>query len=137
MNKTLLSNENFALASSFSKITGSIATDVFEAKDYTLFFVPKTQMAIAIGKNGVNVKKVMSILKRPIRIVAQSQTPEELAKNMLYPLDLEVSGDSQKSLTLHLKTPSQHSKAFKDSLRLLKEVLRQKYNFKGYLTIKE
>lgn len=54
----------------FSKITKVSTTKCFIYNNQIVFVVPKVQVSIAIGKGAENIKKLNSILRRKIKVVA-------------------------------------------------------------------
>lgn len=69
----------------FESATHSKLKDCFVDSNGVLTFVVESNIAGAIGKSGVNAKKVESALKRRIRIVAFSPVLEEFIVNLLRP----------------------------------------------------
>ncbi len=54
----------------FSKISHISTTKCFVYNGQIIFAVPKSNVSLAIGKNAVNVKKLRSILRKPIKVIA-------------------------------------------------------------------
>ena len=74
------------LMSFFESQTHSTLKDCFIDKNSVLTFIVEDDMGKAIGKNGVTAKKLGSMLKRKIKIVAFSDNLEEFVRNLLQPL---------------------------------------------------
>ncbi len=53
-----------------------------------LFIVEEGQMGKAIGKKGVNVKKIEGVLKKKIRLVEYSSDVLQFVRNLVYPLNV-------------------------------------------------
>ncbi len=53
----------------FSKIARVPTTNCFVYNNMIIFAVPKDKVSFAVGKNGVNVKKLSETLRRKIKII--------------------------------------------------------------------
>jgi N utilization substance protein A len=80
-----LSSEQLSLMSAFQSITGATAKDcvVDEKLNRLIFVVAKGQMGLAIGKEGVSVKKLERSVRRPVEVVEWADGIEELMRNAL------------------------------------------------------
>lgn len=71
----------------FETLTNAQLKDCFYDKNKTLIFVTdKGEIAKAIGKNGMNAKRMENALKRKIKIVEFSPQMEEFVANLIMPL---------------------------------------------------
>lgn len=70
----------------FEKITRSHVKDCFKVDENLVFIVQPGQLRFALGKQGANVKKISSILKKNIRVYEFNPTPEKFISNLLYPI---------------------------------------------------
>ncbi len=59
----------------------------FKDKDELVFIVRDDQLGKAIGKNGINVKKLVNKLKLKLKIIGYNDDPVGFLKNLLYPID--------------------------------------------------
>nr|MCG2892342.1 NusA-like transcription termination signal-binding factor [Vulcanisaeta sp.] len=50
-----------------------------------IFVVDKNFAPLAVGKNGVNIRKLKELIGKDVEVVEYGETPEELIKNSLYP----------------------------------------------------
>ena len=80
----------------FQGITGATARDcvIDEKLDRLIFVVAKGQMGLAIGKDGVSVKKIERSVRKPVEVVEWADGVEELMRNALgskYVQRVEVS----------------------------------------------
>ena len=64
----------------FEKITGVRTKSCFPYNNYIVFAVPSSQMSRAIGEQGSNVKKIVSILGRRIKIVSLPRENREIRR---------------------------------------------------------
>jgi N utilization substance protein A len=80
-----LSSEQLSLMSMFQSVTGATARDcvVDEKLNRLIFVVAKGQMGLAIGKDGVSVKKLERSVRRPVEVVEWADGVEELMRNAL------------------------------------------------------
>jgi len=80
-----LSSEQLSLMSVFQSTTGATAKDcvVDEKLNRLIFVVAKGQMGLAIGKDGVSVKKLERSVRRPVEVVEWADGVEELMRNAL------------------------------------------------------
>ncbi len=53
--------------------------------DRLIFVVDKGLAAIAVGRGGVNIRKLKELIGKDVEVVEYGETPEELIKNCLYP----------------------------------------------------
>ena len=74
----------------FESLTGAKVKDCIINEKIT-FVVEKGNMGLAIGKQGKNLKRVESTIKKPIRAIEFDEDIRQFIKNYCYPLkDLEV-----------------------------------------------
>ena len=66
----------------FENITGTEVRDCV-CSETVYFLVSPGKMAIAIGKNGHNIKIAEKMLKKPIKIFEWSENCEQFIKNMI------------------------------------------------------
>jgi len=80
-----LTSEQLSLISMFHSVTGATARDcvIDEKLNRLIFVVAKGQMGLAIGKEGVTVKKIERSMRRPVEVVEWADAVEELVKNAL------------------------------------------------------
>ena len=72
----------------FEKLTKASVKDVILKDDRLTFIVNEGQLRKAIGKNGVNIRKLEHMFKRRIRVVEFSSDVCEFVKNLLMPLEI-------------------------------------------------
>lgn len=81
----------------FEKITKAKVKTAFFDKDKILVFIVKQgEIGKAIGKKGVNVKKISSVMKRRVRIIEFNPDVVRFVSNCLLPLKPEVSSEDGK-----------------------------------------
>ncbi len=71
----------------FENLTGVIVKDCFmKNSSIIVFIVPEKHIGLAIGKNGSNVKKLESVLKKKLKIVEFSNDPVKFVKSLIAPI---------------------------------------------------
>jgi len=75
--KIKLTSDELRLMSLFQNVTGAVARDciVDEKMDRVIFVVNKGQMGLAIGKGGVTIKQLQSVVSRKVELVEYSDDP--------------------------------------------------------------
>ena len=68
-------------------MTGAKVKDCI-VNDRLIFVVEENQIAKAIGKNGINIKRMENALKRKIKLVEFSNDVLQLVKNILHPIGM-------------------------------------------------
>ena len=77
----------------FENITGTEVRDCV-CSDTIYFLVNPGKMALAIGKNGNNIKMAEKMLKKPIKIFKWSEDCEQFIKNMIPSTQkIDINGD--------------------------------------------
>ena len=74
----------------FESITGAVARDCIIAEDRIIFIVKAGNIGLAIGKKGVNIKRVRDFLQKPIEVVEFAENAEEFIKNTLAPARIKL-----------------------------------------------
>lgn len=81
----------------FENITRSKVKDAFFDKSNILVFIVKQgEIGKAIGKKGVNVKKISDVLKKRIKVIEFNSSIEKFIKNCLLPLKVDVIAEDNK-----------------------------------------
>ena len=82
-----LSDEEMRYITLFESITGATAKDciIDNEGNRIIFLIKQGEMGMAIGKNGVNIKRATKLIGKPVEVVEAADTPEELIKNALFP----------------------------------------------------
>ncbi|MHC1601537.1 MAG: NusA-like transcription termination signal-binding factor [Candidatus Nezhaarchaeales archaeon] len=82
-----LSDEEMRYITLFESITGATAKDciIDNEGNRIIFLIKQGEMGIAIGKNGINIKRATKLIGKPVEVVEAADTPEELIKNALFP----------------------------------------------------
>jgi|TARA_B100000959_G_C14661579_1_gene492630 N utilization substance protein A len=68
----------------FESLTGAKLKDCI-ADDNVTFIVQENEMGKAIGKKGINIKKIESVLKKKIRLIEFNSNISQFVANLTYP----------------------------------------------------
>lgn len=82
-----LTAEEMRYIALFQDLTRATVRDCIIDNDENriIFLVKPGDMGLAIGRNGINIKRLKKLLGRNIEVVEHADTIEELAKNALAP----------------------------------------------------
>jgi len=82
-----LTEEEMRYIALFESLTGATTKDcVYDPQMNRLIFLVKPgQVGLAVGRNGIKVKRLRQLLGKNIEVVEYAETPEELIKNSLFP----------------------------------------------------
>jgi len=91
----------------FESISGATAKDciIDNNTNRVIFIIKKGEMGMAIGKNGVNIKRATKLIGRPVEVVESGDTPEELIRNALFPAKIhavKITRDAFGRLVAHV-----------------------------------
>ncbi len=116
----------------FENITQTNVKDCFYNKNQQLVFIVKEgQGKKAVGKNGMNIRKLERLLHKKLKIIEYSENPSEFMKNIIYPLkspEIKLEGE-----ILSIKTDSTQLKALligreKTNLNEIQGILGKYFN---------
>ncbi|MBL7054784.1 NusA-like transcription termination signal-binding factor [Candidatus Woesearchaeota archaeon] len=71
----------------FENMTGAKLKDCI-SNERIVFIVEENEIGRAIGKHGVNIKRLENMLKKKIKVIEFSQNVLQFIKNLLYPLQV-------------------------------------------------
>ncbi|MCL4406745.1 NusA-like transcription termination signal-binding factor [Candidatus Parvarchaeota archaeon] len=75
----------------FSSVTGVSPRDCLISDDKLIFLVNQGQAGMAIGKNGIKIKVLESMMKKEVMVVEYSDDPVKFLENFIRP-NLLISG---------------------------------------------
>lgn len=84
----------------FETITQAKLKDVVDEESRLLFVVEEGEIGKAIGKNGVNVKRLENVLNKRIRIVEFNNDLLQFVRNLIYPLAAREIKEENKIVTI-------------------------------------
>jgi N utilization substance protein A len=114
----------------FESLTGTKLKDCI-ADEKLLFVVQEGQIGRAIGKEGINVRKLNNILKKDIRIVEYSGDVLQFVQNMIYPLKVKAIEEIEGKITItgnDTKTKGMIIGRDSKNLNFLKDVVKRYFN---------
>jgi len=85
-----LGGNEIRFISLFESITGAVARDCIIDEERIIFIVKPGAIGLAIGKKGINIKRVRDFLQKPIEVVEFAQSPENFIKNTLAPARIKL-----------------------------------------------
>ena len=109
MNKIKYDSDLMKLITLFESMSGAKVRDCIADENIT-FIIEENEMGKAIGKNGVNIKRVENALKRKIRLVEFSQNILQFIRNMVYPLEVRDIKQENGTITIHGKDSNSKAK---------------------------
>ena len=89
MNKLRLNTEDMKCMTLFENLTGARARDYIKSGGRACFIVEEGDMGLAIGKNGINVKKVRQALNTNIMVIEYSPEKQDFIRNIFHPVKLK------------------------------------------------
>jgi transcription termination/antitermination protein NusA len=99
MSKIKYDSQSMQIIRLFEQITSSKLKDAFEVADLQVFVVESGQIGKAVGKSGINVKKLAEQLKKKIKIIEYSPDIKVFVKNTTFPLiPEEVTYDEENKI---------------------------------------
>tara|TARA_Y100000294_G_scaffold177240_2_gene201968 strand:+ start:2839 stop:3249 length:411 start_codon:yes stop_codon:yes gene_type:complete len=93
----------------FESLTGAKLKDCILNDDIT-FVVQENDMGKAVGKKGVNIKKIEGILKKKIRLVEFNDDVTKFVSNLIYPAKVEDIKEEKGIVKIY--TPDTKTKGF-------------------------
>ena len=83
MNKIKYNSDSMKLMTLFESMTGAKVRDCI-ANEKVFFVIEENDMGKAIGKNGANIKRIESVLKKKIKLAEFSSDILQFVRNMVY-----------------------------------------------------
>lgn len=119
----------------FESFTGAIVKDciIDDENDRIIFVVRAGDMGLAIGKGGVNVKRLKDILNKNIEIVEYADDPEILIKHSFAPARVKAvkitkSADGKKMAYVTIETEDKGIAIGKDGKNVVKaRIIAKRY----------
>ena len=92
--KVNLNTESIRLISLFQEVTGAHVLDSYENEEL-YFVVSEGEYGLAVGKNGMKIKRVENILRKQVKVYEYSPDFETFVKNLI-PHVKEISNQEGK-----------------------------------------
>ena len=113
------------------KITRARVKDCFADEETVYFVVARGEMGKALGKGGVNVKKVQERIKKKIKVIEFNDHLPTFVKNIIHPVKVEEILTDEKSIKI--KSPNKKTKSLLigrggKNLKLLNRAIQRFYD---------
>lgn len=95
MSKIRYDSDLIKLIAFFESMTGAKVKDCI-SNEKLVFIMEEGEMGKAIGRNGVNIKRMENAVKRKVKLVEFSSNVLQFVKNVIYPaevLAVDIEGD--------------------------------------------
>lgn len=117
----------------FENITHVSAKDCFPVNETIIFFVNPGKAKIAVGKQGINIKKLSSMINKEVKVIEFSNEVIGLVKNVIFPLraiSVEVAMDNENQKIINIAFKSSKERRFlldnnQKKLKLLKDIVKR------------
>ncbi|MBI4452187.1 NusA-like transcription termination signal-binding factor [Candidatus Woesearchaeota archaeon] len=86
----------------FESMSGAKVKDCI-SNDRILFIIEENEMGKAIGKNGANIKKFESKVKKKVKLAEFSQDVGQFLRNLAYPAEILDVKNEEGIVTIHGK----------------------------------
>lgn len=98
--RKVLDSDSIKLLSLFSSISGVDVKDCVITDQMAVFVVPEGDVGRAVGKGGINVRKLENTLKKKIKIVEYKDDLLSFVRNVVLPLQLEDIFEEENVVTM-------------------------------------
>jgi N utilization substance protein A len=116
----------------FEKVTRASVKDVVVKEDRMTFIVNEGNLGKAVGKNGVNVKKLEGLFKKRIKVVEFKNDVCEFIRNLLLPL--KISNIYKEDNLVKIKAEGMKIKSIligrdKRNLKELRDIVKRYFQY--------
>ena len=105
MSKVKFDSDSMKLMMLFESVTGAKVKDCI-ANEKLILIMEENEMGKAIGRNGINIKRMENNLKRKIKLVEFSNDVLKFIKNIIYPIEALDIKNEDEIITIHGKDTS-------------------------------
>lgn len=105
MNKIKYDSDAMELITLFESMTGAKVKDCI-SDEKLIFIIEENDMGKAIGKNGINIKRMENALKRKIKLIEFSNDVLKFVRNMAYPIEISDVKQEEGGIIIHGKDAS-------------------------------
>jgi len=99
MNKIKYDLDLMKFMSLFESLTGAKVKDCIK-NDKLIFVVHENEIGKAIGKKGINIRKIEGILKKSVKIVEYSDDVLQFIRNFINPLKIKDIAKEGSTITI-------------------------------------
>jgi transcription termination/antitermination protein NusA len=116
----------------FENVTKTSLKDCFLTNNTLIFCVESGKAKLAVGKDGLNIKKLNNMLNKDIKVIEFSKNIVDLVRNSIFPLRTKsieiVEEEDKKIINISFKS-SKERRILLDNdqkkLKLLKEIIKR------------
>ena len=132
MNRIIYNSDIIKLITLFESMTGAKVKDCI-SNDKLVFIIEENEMGKAIGKNGVNIKRIEKALKRKVKLVEFSNDIAQFIRNITYPA--QITEIKQENDAIIIQGKDVNSRAMligreRQNLNHLTEIVRRYFDTK-------
>ncbi len=95
-----LDQETAGISYVMENISGARVKDCFQDDDTVYFIVAPGEIGKAIGKGGMNIRRVEQELHKKVRVVEFRERMEDFMKNIIYPVSVQDIVEEEKAIIL-------------------------------------
>ena len=106
VNMMKFDSESMELMAFFEANTGAMVKDCISSDEKLIFIIGENEMGKAIGKNGINIKKMERLLKKKIKLTEFSSDVLQFVRNLIYPAEVSDVRLEEGVVTVHGKDTS-------------------------------
>ena len=122
-----ISTDSFRVIAAFERLTKVQPRDCIITDECVYFLVDSNKIGLAIGKDGIVIKKVGSVLARPIKLFEYSEDPATMLKNIMPAADnIEVANKVAKFSLQAKDRPAMMGRGGKN-IKIMKEFLNRHF----------
>lgn len=100
MVRVKLDQETAGWSSLMERISGATVKDCFQDEDTIYFIVAPGDVGKAIGKGGMNIRRVQDELHKKIRVVEFREQMRDFIRNVIYPAAVEEIVEEEGAIIL-------------------------------------
>ncbi len=115
----------------FENLTGAKVKDCVNQDGKLIFIIEESSLGKAIGKQGSNIKRVSSLMKKEIQVVAYSDDVTKFTYNLIYPNKVEDIKLENGILNITAKDNVTRGKIFgrgRENLKKIEEIIKRYFN---------
>lgn len=89
----------------FESLSGARVKDCI-SNEKLIFVIEENEIGKAIGKNGINIKRMEAKLKKKIKLIEFSTDVLQFVKNIIYPIEVSDIKQEERTITIYGKNTS-------------------------------
>lgn len=127
-----LSTENIRTIALFEKITKVHAKDCIITEQSVYFLVNAEKMGMAIGKGGINIKKLRRISGKHVKIFSFSPTLEEFVRNIIPTLKSLDIQDKNVTVTVAREDKLMVIGRSGENINVIRDILKRHFGIENF-----